>query len=394
MNGKSVALPELVLEALSNLRGQGRRSVLALLGVVIGSAAIVALMNIAHIAQVEALKGFRETGVDVLSVQRDGPATAGLDTVLLATLVSRDDDALLVAPFSTTGSPAVIGTKRSDNATVAGVTPVMIGMAGLSVSVGRLLHSVDDCSRVAVIGPQLASELSSPGAAAGPDSVVHVGGYGFTVVGVLNATPPQTLNPIQYDSAVLIPLACARRVMPNDGATGALIRLRPEANTEAAVARYTAALSTPEAPVRVQDAKAMIQAMKQQMAMLGGVLVAIGSISLLVGGVGVMNVMLMTVMERRREIGLRAAIGATPGEIRIMFLIEAVVLALGGGLLGDVLGVTLTWLVTLFTPFDFAFSWTVLFLGAGVAAVVGLVFGIYPAIAASRIQPIEALRAD
>ncbi|MNQ79391.1 Macrolide export ATP-binding/permease protein MacB [compost metagenome] len=107
-----------------------------------------------------------------------------------------------------------------------------------------------------------------------------------------------------------------------------------------------------------------------------------------------MNVMLMTVMERRREIGLRAAIGATPGEIRLMFLIEAVVLALGGGLLGDVLGVALTWLVTLFLPFDFAINWTVLFLGAAVAASVGLVFGLYPAIAASRISPIEALRGD
>jgi putative ABC transport system permease protein len=107
-----------------------------------------------------------------------------------------------------------------------------------------------------------------------------------------------------------------------------------------------------------------------------------------------MNVMLMTVMERRREIGLRAAVGATPAEIRMMFLIEAVVLALGGGLLGDGLGIALTWIVTLFLPFDFAVNWTVLFLGAGVAAGVGLVFGLYPAIAASRIQPIEALRGD
>jgi putative ABC transport system permease protein len=170
--------------------------------------------------------------------------------------------------------------------------------------------------------------------------------------------------------------------------------LRPDADTAAAVTRYTAALSTPQAPVRVQDARSMIQAMKKQMAMLGGVLVAIGSISLLVGGVGVMNVMLMTVMERRREIGLRAAIGATPGDIRMMFLIEAVVLALGGGVLGDVLGVGLTWLATLFLPFEFAVNWGVMILGAGVAASVGLVFGLYPAIAASRILPIEALRGD
>lgn len=391
MKGAGVGLGELTLEALANLRGQGRRSVLALLGVVIGSAAIVALMNIAYIAQLEALKSFRQTGVDVLSVQSDG--LGGLDPVLIETLVRQDPASVLAAPFATTSLDAVAGGKSS-NVTVAGVTPAIAVMAGLSASAGRMLREVDDCSPVAVLGQKAIADLSGPGAEVGPGSMVRIGAYGFTVVGTLAAVPHQALSPVQFDNAILIPLACARRVMPSDGATGAMIRLRPEADTAAAVARYTAALSTPQAPVRVQDAKTMIEAMEKQMAMLGGVLVAIGSISLLVGGVGVMNVMLMTVMERRREIGLRAAIGATPGEIRMMFLIEAVVLALGGGLLGDVLGVALTWLATLFLPFDFAISWTVLFLGAGVAAGVGLVFGLYPAIAASRISPIEALRGD
>lgn len=392
MKGRGVSPSDLSLEALANLRGQGRRSLLALLGVVIGSAAIVALMNIAHIAQIEALKSFRQTGVDMLSVQSDGGG-AGLDATALEALVREDPEAVLAAPFASTSLTVRLGAK-SLGGTAAGITPVMNTVAGLSVVEGRLLQKVDNCSPVAVLGHTVAADLSSPGAAAKVGEVVHLGGYGFTVVGVLAAVPPQALSPIQYDDVVLIPLDCARRVMPNDGATGALIRLTPEADTTVAVARYTAALSTPQALVQVQDAKTLIQAMKKQMAMLGGVLVAIGSISLLVGGVGVMNVMLMTVMERRREIGLRAAIGATPGEIRLMFLIEAVVLALGGGLLGDVLGVALTWLVTLFLPFDFAINWTVLFLGAAVAASVGLVFGLYPAIAASRISPIEALRGD
>lgn len=391
MKGGGVGLGALALEALINLRGQGRRSVLALLGVVIGSAAIVALLNIAHIAQLEALKSFRQTGVDILSVQSDGGTS--LDPVLIETLVRSDASAILVAPFTTTTLNTVAG-RKSNSVTVAGITPTIVDMAGLTASAGRMLREVDACSPVAVLGQKAVADLSSPGDEVGPGSLVRMGGYGFTVVGTLTAVRHQALSPVQFDNAVLIPLACARRIMPHDGATGAMIRMRPDADTAAAVARYTAALSTPQAPVRVQDAKTLIEAMKKQMAMLGGVLVAIGSISLLVGGVGVMNVMLMTVMERRREIGLRAAIGATPGEIRLMFLIEAVVLALGGGVLGDVLGVGLTWLATLFLPFDFAVSWIVLLLGAGVAAGVGLVFGLYPAIAASRIQPIEALRGD
>jgi len=393
MIGRGASLSELMLEALSNLRGQGRRSVLALLGVVIGSAAIVALMNIAHIAQIEALRGFRQTGVDLLSIQRDAANGPGLDVAHLTDLVAADPQALMVVPFASSGTTMRAGAKSYSGA-AAGITPQMNDMAGLIPAQGRLLAPVDGCSPVVVVGRTLAAELSAPGAAVEPGSLIHVGGYGYTVVGVLNAVQPQALSPIPFDDAALMPLACARRVMPHDGATGALIRLRPDADAAAAAARYSAALASSTAPTVVRDAKTMIQAMRKQMDMLGGVLVAIGSISLLVGGVGVMNVMLMTVMERRREIGLRAAIGATPGEICLMFLIEAVILALGGGILGDVLGVALTGLVTLFTPFGFAIDWTVLFIGAGVAAAVGLVFGLYPAIAASRIQPIEALRAD
>lgn len=388
-----VSLAELILEALANLRGQGRRSVLALLGIVIGASAIVALMNIAHIAQNEAMKSFRQTGVDVLWVRVDAGDTTGLDPNLIAATVRDDADAIGASAFATTTLPVDHGAKHVA-AMVAGIPASMAAMAGLSAAAGRLPGPVDDCSHVAVIGSALARDLSAPGAEAGVGSMVYIGAYGYVVIGVLRPVAPQALSPIQYDNAALIPLACARRVMPGDGATGALIRLRPEADTQAAVARYTSALSRPHAPVQVQDAKAMIQAMKAQMAMLGGMLIAIGSISLLVGGVGVMNVMLMTVMERRREIGLRAAIGATPSDIRMMFLAEAVILALAGGLLGDLLGVGLTGLATLLLPLDFAINWMVLLLGAGVAAGVGLVFGLYPAIAASRIQPIEALRAD
>lgn len=393
MSGRGVSLAELAREALANLRGQGRRSLLALLGIVIGSSAIVALMNIAHIAQGEAMKSFRQTGVDILSVRLEAPNATGLDPGLIAATVRDDQDAVGASAFATVMLPVDHGA-RHVAAMVAGISASMASMAGLSAATGRLLSPVDDCSNVAVLGPALAKDLSSPGREAGVGSMIYVGAYGFVVVGVLKPVPAQALSPIPYDNAALIPLACARRVMPNAGATGALIRLRPEADTQAAAVRYTAALSRPQARVRVQDAKAMIRAMKAQMAMLGGMLIAIGSVSLLVGGVGVMNVMLMTVMERRREIGLRAAIGAAPGDIRMMFLAEAVMLALAGGLIGDLLGLGLTWLATLFLPLDFAINWMVLVLGAGVATAVGLVFGLYPAIAASRVQPIEALRAD
>ena len=236
MIGRGASLSELMLEALSNLRGQGRRSVLALLGVVIGSAAIVALMNIAHIAQIEALRGFRQTGVDLLSIQRDAANGPGLDVAHLTDLVAADPQALMVVPFASSGTTMRAGAKSYSGA-AAGITPQMNDMAGLIPAQGRLLAPVDGCSPVVVVGRTLAAELSAPGAAVEPGSLIHVGGYGYTVVGVLNAVQPQALSPIPFDDAALMPLACARRVMPHDGATGALIRLRPDADAAAAALR-------------------------------------------------------------------------------------------------------------------------------------------------------------
>ena len=137
MRRRGVGLRELALEALANLRGQGRRSVLALLGVVIGSAAIVALMNIAHIAQLEALKSFRQTGVDVLSVQSEG--LGGMDPALIERLVRQDASAVLAAPFAAT-SIDVVADQKSINVTWAGVTSATGGMAGLSRAKGRRLR--------------------------------------------------------------------------------------------------------------------------------------------------------------------------------------------------------------------------------------------------------------
>lgn len=393
MTRSRVSIRDLAAEAVANLKGQGRRSVLALLGVVIGSASIVALMNIAYMAQVTTLKSFERTGVDVISIKRDDAGRGLLRVDHIEQVAKRDPATVLTAPYATTHATVMAGGMRQ-SAMVAAVTPSMVRLVDLEPAQGRLINAIDRCNRIAVMGGKLAAQLSGPGAAVMPGSVVHIDSYGFTVVGILDTVPYQSLSPIAYDEAALIPLECARRVMPDEGITGALIKLGREADVDAAVRRYTDALSTPHTSVKVEDAKAMIEAMKKQMALLGGVLIAIGSISLLVGGVGVMNVMLMTVMERRREIGLRAAIGATPFDIRMMFLIEAVILALGGGLIGDVLGISATWLAAHFLPFDFVVSWTVLLLGAGVAAGVGLVFGLYPAISASRISPIEALRGE
>lgn len=391
----TAALTDVIAEAVDNLRGQGRRSLLALLGVVIGSAAIVALLNLGHMAQLETLKRFRQTGVDMLQLQvmPSGAATVGLDPEILKAVAVAEPDVVQVTPLALTRLQVRFRARQADIA-VAAVPPAMAGVAGFQAAAGRLLGPIDDCGSAAMVGAKAARDLSAPGAALGPGDIVMIGDYGFTVVGLLRPVPMEVLSPLDYDQAVVVPLACARRVLTGPDPTAALVRLRLDADATAVGTRLSARLTRPGMTIQVRDARALIRTMKAQAAVHSRLLAAIGGISLLVGGIGVMNVMLMTVMERRREIGLRAAVGARPRDIRLMFLVEGVILSVGGGALGAALGVAATALVAKLSHWTFDVALWVLPLGPGMAAVVGLAFGLYPAIAASRVHPVEALRAD
>ena len=386
---------EIFREALTNLRAQGRRSALALLGILIGTASIVAMLNIGHIGQLETLKLFRNLGVDMLQILASpaGAAPAGMDRALLEQLPAREPDVRAVTYLATSRGPVAAGGVQADLGIVA-APPAFAALARLPLAQGRLLGQLDDCALVAVAGDGAAKKLSAPGAQALPGTRIAIGGYVFTLVGILAPTQMETLTPTDYNDAVFVPLACARRALPGADPTVALVRLRPGADADAAGQRLTALLANPASSLQVISARLLVKTMNAQKAVHARMLAAIGGISLLVGGIGVMNVMLMSVMERRREIGLRAAIGATPRDLRAMFVIEAGVLALAGGVAGALLGIAAAWLVARGSGWSFSLALYVLPLGPGVAGAVGLVFGLYPAITASRLDPIEALRAE
>lgn len=397
-----IALPPLqgrlgdtLAEAWSNLRAQGRRSALALLGIMIGTASIIAMLNGAHMAQRESLKLFAKLGVDMLQIQAApaGDRPAILSRAAIDALPRTDPDVVEAVPLASGRAPARAGGKTADIATLA-APPALATLANLRLAAGRHASSVEECALSAVLGDGAARALSGPAAAIEPGSKVLIGGYGHTVIGVLAPVTPETLDPIDYNMGALIPLGCAQRIIPGGGPTGLLVRLRPGADTQAASERITARLATPDAKLTVLDAQSILRTMQEQKAVHSRMLIGIGAVSLLVGGIGVMNVMLMSVMERQREIGLRAATGATPTDIRLLFLVEAVLLTIAGGAIGSALGAAIAWAIARSSGWDFDLAPWTLALGPAVASGMGLVFGLYPAITASRLNPIEALRAD
>lgn len=387
----------LIREAWGNLLALRHRSALALLGIVIGTASVVAMLSIGQMAGKEALKPFLAMGVDLLSVQatNSNGEVQGLPLGKIEALPQTVRGVVATAAFAS-GREAVMLNPTQMPPQILAASPSMAQIVGLKATEGRLLAEVDAESLVAVIGGELARPITPGAKSISLGDEVRAGAYLYRVVGILGPTPPNNLSPIDFNRGIVIPFASARRSLGAVNPTGALVKMSGDADDRRVAADVTLALgfSGGGEQLTIQNARQAIEAIKAQKAVQTRLLGALGGISLLVGGLGVMNVMLMGMMERRREIGLRVALGATPQDIEVMFLTEAVVLATAGGLLGCALGVVAAYVAAKVSHWPFSLAIYALPLGAGVAVVVGLVFGLYPAVKAGRLDPIEALRAD
>ncbi|MFC3580399.1 ABC transporter permease [Sphingomonas hylomeconis] len=391
----ALRLGDTLAEGWRNLRAQGRRSALALLGIVIGTAAIIAMLNSGHMAQRAALKLFAKLGVDMLQIQAasTGAAPAQLSRAAIEALPRHDRAVLQAVPLAIGRSAVRAHGLTADLATLA-APPALGALARLPIAAGRALRAIDDCTLATVLGAGAARALSAPAGAIAPGDTVLIGQYGYTVIGVLAPVAIETLDPVDYNLAALLPPGCAARVIPGGGPNALLVRLRDGAQGDAVGQRLIARFAAPGLSLTLLDARTILRTMQQQRAIQSRMLTAIGAVSLLVGGIGVMNVMLMSVMERRREIGLRAAIGATPADIGLLFLVEAMLLSAAGGVIGAALGGGIAYAIARGAGWTFALAPWTLALGPGAAGTIGLVFGLYPAIGAAGLAPIEALRAD
>jgi putative ABC transport system permease protein len=390
------SLSQLLHEAFVSLRTLGKRSVLALLGIVIGSSSVVALINIGHNAAVDAALIFKDMGTDTLVAQfpSKGSTNVAMRTRLdLQAVRQRVPGIAEIAALSLFSGPIVFHG-RTANANYVGSTAQVPAAMRLELQQGRFLSSFDANETYAVIGAQVAQALGAPGDPLKLRDRVRINDYLFLIVGILRNQPRAMLMPVQANDSLFIPAEGMRRVFASPQINNVIIRAAAGQDMEQLARDAAAALKTQltEHDVDIQVPQQMIDGMTRQSRTFAYLLLALGAISLVGGGVGVMNVMLMNVSERRREIGIRMALGARQRDIRNLFLLEAVTLTAVGALCGAVLGMSAAWLYAWLSGWVFSLAVAALPLGVGSTLLVGLFFGLYPAISASRLQPVEALR--
>jgi putative ABC transport system permease protein len=380
------------------------RSTLSILGVVFGVAAVVAMSSVGEGARREALEQLGALGMDSVTLRARRPVPAGS----YGALRLRDADSLAqvvphvvaTAPVREADLTAEAGGRRAD-AVAVGTTPDYVQAARLAIADGRFLAPLDlrDQKRVAVLGASVASALFPFGPARGER--ILLGGDWFEVVGVLQgrasargrATAIRTRD---VNRAVFVPLPALDRGSDprRDGVDEIVLRVDDPRHVTAAaeVAKSMVERSSPGAAFDVVVPREILRARERTQRIFNVVTGAIAAISLLVGGIGIMNIMLASVAERTREVGIRRALGATQRDVAAQFLTESSLLTAAGGVLGGLLGMAGAGLIQRLAGWPTALSPVMLFLALLTALAVGVGFGSYPAWLAARLAPMDALR--
>lgn len=399
-----IPISEIIKLSIKSLYRNKTRSLLTMLGIIIGVSAVILLVSIGQGLQQYITTSFQSLGSNVIAVLPGKIGGSGGFSVSSApnlsgsklTLKDVQDIARLGGPVETAGggieSPSSISYQgKSEYTTIAGVDAEYMKIRNLTVSQGRGISDADfRLSRnVAVIGSGIVTKLFAGGQAIG--NKITVGGQKFEVVGILNPIGSGGFG-IDTNSYVAIPITSAQRLFGINSVQAIAAKARDKESIPLAISVINKLLSRrlKSDDFSVIEQASLLQTINQVLGVVTLALGGIAAISLVVGGVGIMNIMLVSVTERTREIGLRKAVGAKPSDILVQFLVESVVLSLGGGIIGVSIGALGSWGMSKFIETSVSL-WSVL-LAFGVSAAVGIIFGVAPAARAARLDPIEALK--
>lgn len=411
---------DIFFETATALLANKVRTGLTVLGIVIGIGSVIAMVAIGTGAQQSVQESIQAIGSNLLMVRPGSqrgpgqPVSQGQGSAVTLTL--EDSNAIrdsvssieAIAPVVSSNSQ-VIANGQNTRTSISGTTPDYVSVRNLGIDAGQFFTTEQDArlAKVAVLGPDVVDTLFGDGSSSGTSSVdpadvvgrkIRIGGIDFTVIGTTVSKGGSGFG--SEDDVIYVPLSTAMQYLSGSDAVSLInITIANESEMDAASEEITALLrerhglmGNDTSDFRVMNQSDIVQTATSVTSTFTLLLGAVAGISLLVGGIGIMNMMLTTVTERTREIGLRKAIGAKRRDISRQFLAESIVLTFCGGVLGVLLGWLAAFLFSKFGSMTTQVSVSSVLVAFGVSAAIGVLFGWYPARRAASLNPIEALR--